>query len=318
MEKAIVPSPSIGVRRRSVRLGRSIRHHAAIYLFLLPALAFFLVFSVYPILYSFAMSFTNWPITGPVQFVGLQNFIQVLNDPTNRIALGNALLYMIVSVPIQIILGLLVAVGLDRPMPGRTPLRLFYYFPVITSWVVVTYLFQYLFNTDYGLINWFLMSIHLIHSPIAWLADPGRAVVVAALLGSWKGIGWAMMIFLAGLQAVPEELYEAAALDGAGKWHTFWSVTLPSIKSATFFVTVLLVMGAFQVFVQIFILTGGGPANETQVPLVWMYEQAFDNLQFGYAGALSWLIAVLIIGITLVQFWLFRPRVLNVREGRGS
>lgn len=310
---ALILSDMFSVRKKP-RLFRSVRHHVAIYLFLFPALAFFLVFSVYPILYSFVMSFTNWPIMGPVQFVGLQNYSQVLSDPIVRTAFGNSVLYLAVSVPLQLFLGLLVAIGLDRPMFGRTTLRLLYYIPVITSWIVVTYMFQYLFNTDYGFINWLLMSLNMIQSPIAWLADPTYAIVVAALLGTWKGIGWAMMIFLAALQGVSDELYEAAAIDGAGKWQSFWAITLPSIRGTMFFVTVLLVMGAFQVFIQIFILTAGGPADETQVPLVWMYQQAFSNLQFGYAGALSWLITLLIVVLTLFQFWIFRPRSLNIRE----
>lgn len=305
---------TLSLRRRKQLIYRSVRHHAAVYLFLFPALAFFLVFTTYPILYSFAMSFTNWPIMGPVQFVGLQNYAQVLSDPIVLTAFLNAILYMVVAVPLQLGFGLLVAIGLDQPLPGRTTLRLVYYLPVITSWVVVTYIFQYLFNTDYGLVNWLLMSLDAIQSPIAWLADPHKAIVVAAILGSWKGIGWSMMIFLAALQGVPIDQYEAAAIDGATKWNSFWSITLPGIRASVFFVTVLLVMGAFQVFVQIYILTAGGPADQTQVPLVWMYQQAFTNLQFGYASALSWLIAVLIVLFTMVQFWLFRPRSLNVRE----
>lgn len=296
------------------RFAKSLRHHGVIYLFLLPAVGFFFVFSVYPILYSFVMSFSNWAIVGSSQWVGFQNYSQVLADPVIKTAFLNSFLYMIVSVPLQLILGLLVAIGLDRPMRGRTTLRLLYYLPVITSWVVVTYLFQYLFNTDYGLINWLLESLHIIQNPVQWLADPGKAVIVAALLGSWKGIGWSMMIFLAALQSVPDELYEAAAIDGAGIWNRFWSVTLPSIKSSAFFVSVLLVMGAFQVFPSIYILTAGGPANETQFPLVWMYQQAFTNMEFGYAGALSWLFTALIIVLTLIQFCIFRPRSLNVRE----
>ncbi|MCL6547552.1 MAG: sugar ABC transporter permease [Alicyclobacillus sp.] len=296
------------------RFAKTLRHHGVIYLFLLPAIGFFAVFSVYPILYSFVMSFTNWPLIGKPQWVGVQNYVQVLSDPVIRTAFLNALLYMVISVPLQIVFGLLVALGLDRPLPGRTTLRLIYYLPVITSWVVVTYLFEYLFNTDYGMINWVLMSLHLIHSPIPWLADPTMAIVVAAVLGTWKGIGWAMMIFLAALQAVPDELHEAAALDGAGRWRRLRFVTLPSIRASLFFVAVLLVMGALQVFIQIFILTAGGPANESQVPLVYMYQQAFSYLNFSYAGALSWLITVLIVALTLVQFLVFRPKSLNVKE----
>ena len=304
-------------RKRKKSYKASLQHHGAIYLFLLPAIGFFCVFSVYPILYSFIMSFTNWPLTslmGPPKFIGFQNYATVLNDPVVSTSFWNSLLFMVISVPLQMFLGLLVAIGLDRPLPGRTALRLIYYVPVITSWVVVTFMFQYLFNTDYGFINWLLESIGVTQQPIAWLADPKLAIVVSALLGTWKGVGWAMMIFLAALQAVPDELYEAAAIDGAGKWHRFWSITLPSIRGSVFFVSVLLVMGAFQMFMQIFILTAGGPANESQTPMVWMYEQAFSNLQFGYASAFSWLITVLIIAATLVQFWVLRPKSLNVKE----
>lgn len=293
---------------RNHRLRREIRHHSAIYLFLLPAIAFFFVFSAYPILYSFVMSFTNWPLVGNAKFVGLHNYTKVFADPVVRGSLVNALFYLIISVPIQVILGLLVAIGLDRPMRGRAALRLIYYLPVITSWVVVTLLFQYLFDTDFGVINWILLSLHVVANPIAWLAGRYSALTAAALLGAWKGIGWSMMIFLAALQGIPDELYEAAAVDGANNRQCLWSITLPGIRGSLFFVTVMLVMGAFQVFVSIYILTAGGPANETQVPLTWMYEQAFSNLQFGFAGALSWIITAIIVLLTAIQFWVFRPR----------
>lgn len=306
-------SSSVPINRKK-KLAARVQHHGAIYLFLLPGVAFFAVFSVYPIFYSFIMSFTNWPLMGQAHFVGLQNYSQVLNDPVVGTSFKNTFLYMIISVPLQLVFGLLVAIGLDRPILGRSALRLIYYIPVITSWVVVTYMFQYLFNTDYGFINWILMSLHMIHTPIPWLGDPAKAIAVAAILSVWKGIGWAMMIFLAALQAVPDEIYEAAAIDGAGATRRLWSITLPNIKGSVFFVSVLLVMGSFQMFMQIFLLTGGQPANESTVPMVWMYQQAFSNLQFGYAGAFSWLITVLIIAMTMLQFWIFKPRSLNVRE----
>lgn len=299
---------------RESKLAASIKHHIAIYLFLLPALIFFTVFSVYPIVYSFVMSFTNWPILGAAHFIGFQNYLQVLSDPVMLTSVKNVLLYMVIAVPAQLVLGLLVAIGLDRQLPGRSALRLIYYVPVITSWVVITYMFQYLFNTQYGLINWLLESLHIINNPIAWLASPGKAIIIAAFIQIWKGIGWAMMIFLAALQNVPDDLYEAAAIDGAGKWRRLWSITLPSIRGNMFFVSVLLVMGAFQVFIQIFLLTSGGPANETEVPNVWMYQQAFTSLNFGYAGALSWIMAILILIFTVVQFSIFKPRSMSLEE----
>jgi multiple sugar transport system permease protein len=297
------------------RRARSFRHHAVIYLFLLPAIAFFIGFSVYPILYSLVMSFTDWPLTGHISWVGFQNYINVLNDPVVRSSTLNDFFFLIWAVPLQFILGLLVAIGLDRPMLGRGIMRLFYYLPVITSYVVVTFLFEYLFDTDYGLINWFLESLHIINTPIDWLGNPHNALIVSAFLAAWKGVGYTMMIFLAALQNVSEELYEAAAIDGAGQWRRFWSITLPSIRGSMFFVAVILMMGSLQMFMQIFILTQGGPANESQVPLVYMYQQAFSFLNFGFASAMSWLISIVIVILTIIQFWIFKPKNLNLREG---
>lgn len=309
--RAIGLSGEVEVRKRSKWM-KNLHHHAAIYLFLLPALGFFVVFSAYPIVYSLVMSFTDWPLLGNAHFVGFANYLKVLQDPVVATSFKNVLLYLIICVPLQLVLGLLVALGLDRPMRGRTTLRLLYYLPVITSWIVVTFMFQYMFNTQFGIVNWLLESLHLINQPISWLADPRKAIVVAAIIQIWKGIGWAMMIFLAGLQNVPENLYEASSIDGAGSWQKFWFITLPGIRGPFFFNSVLLVMGAFESFIQIFVLTAGGPANETQFPMVWMYEQAFSNLHFGYAGALSWLMTLLIIIISVIQFSIFRPRSLQL------
>lgn len=302
--------------RRATAVARSRRQWGVIP-FVVPAAALFGLFMIYPIVYSLVMSFTNWPVVGQSSFVGFANYYDVLTDPVIPTAFINALLYLMISVPLQAALGLFAAVGLNRPIFGRGAFRLVYYLPVITSWVVVTYIFQYLFNTEYGVANYGLLSLHLISAPIAWLADPHLAIVVAALLGTWKGIGWSMLIFLAAIQGVPEELYEASALDGATKWKQLRHITIPHIKAATTFVFVMLTIGAFQVFIQIFILTGGGPANETQVPLTYMYQQAFTNLDFGYAGALSWLMALIIIAFSIVNFAVIRPPGLRIGRSRG-
>jgi len=293
------------IRRQRRSLG--IRNQIGSYLFLLPALLFFLVFTIYPIFYSLTMSFTNWQLVGHSHFVGAKNYVRILHDPVIGTAFKNTFLYGVISVPVQLLLGLGVALALDRPLRGRALFRILYYLPVITSWVVVSILFEYLFNTDYGLVNWILMSFHLISDPIAWLASPTSAIIMLSILGAWKGIGWAMLIFLAGLQSVPVELYEAATVDGASRWQQFRYVTMPGIRNTFLFVTVLLVIGAFNVFISVFIVTGGGPANSTQVLLTWMYNAAFQNLDFAYASALSWFIAGIIVVVSVVQFRLFRP-----------
>jgi multiple sugar transport system permease protein len=312
--RAVPPRAGAASRGRLGRRGR--RRQWEILPFVLPAAALFGVFMIYPIVYSLVKSFTNWPVIVPASWVGFANYYAVLTDPVIPTAFINALLYLVISVPLQVALGLLAAVGLNRPIFGRGTFRLGYYVPVITSWVVVTYIFQYLFNTQYGIVNNVLLSVHLISTPVAWLADPKLAILVAGLLGTWKGIGWSMLIFLAAIQSVPEELYEASALDGANRWKQLRHITIPHIKAATTFVIVMLTIGAFQVFIQIFILTGGGPANETQVPLTYMYEQAFTDLNFGYAGALSWLMALIIIAFSIVNFALIRPQGLSVGRSR--
>jgi len=289
------------------RKSLGLRNQVGSYLFLLPALLFFVVFTIYPIFYSLTMSFTNWQLVGPSHFVGAKNYVRILHDPVIGTAFKNTFLYGVISVPAQLLLGLGVALALDKPLRGRSLFRILYYLPVITSWVVVSILFEYLFNTDYGLVNWILMSLHLISNPIAWLASPTGAIIMLSILGSWKGIGWAMLIFLAGLQSVPVELYEASAVDGASRWQQFRYVTMPGIRNTFLFVTVLLVIGAFNVFISVFIVTGGGPVNSTQVLLTWMYNAAFQNLDFAYASALSWFIAAIIVIASLIQFRLFRP-----------
>lgn len=288
----------------------------SIYVFVLPALALFIVFLAYPAVFSLVMSFTDWPVRGAAQFVGFANYAAVLHDPVVGTAFINAGIYLVVSVPLQIVFGMLAALGLNRPIAGRGFFRLIYYVPVITAWVVVTYIFQYLFNTQFGIVNYVLESLHLISQPIGWLAHPTLALVVAGILGTWKGLGWAMLIFLAALQSVPEELYEASELDGAGRRAQFRYITVPGIKAAIVFVLVMLTIGALQVFIQIFILTAGGPANESQVPLTYMYSQAFSNLNFGFAGALSWVIAIVILVFSVLNFAFIRPDGMSLKGVR--
>src|SRR3954470_6798916 len=178
------------------------------------------------------------------------------------------------TVPAQIVLGLAAAVLLDAKLPARGFFRTLYYLPVITSWVVVSLLFRCLFMTDGGFVNWVLHdTLHLTNHDVAWLGGRWTAMVAIGILGIWKGIGWSMVIFLAALQGVPRELHEAAAIDGAGAWGRFRHVSLPGIRRTVMFVGVMLVIGGFNVFISVFLITGGGPADETQVLLTYMYRQ---------------------------------------------
>lgn len=275
-------------------------------LFIAPGLIWFLSFSLYPLLFSFWMSLHDWQIRGPSEFVGLANYARVFADQVNLIALRNTLVYALLSVPTQMLLGLLVAIGLEQVSRGRVLLRLIYYLPVICSWVVVSLMFMFLFNSE-GLFNHvFGDLLHLVNPHTAWLNRGATALPVIAALGVWKGMGWSMLIYLAALQGIPKELTEAAAVDGATPGQVTRFVTVPLLKPTTLFILVMLTIGAFQSFIQFYIMTGGGPLHQTEVFLSYMYNQAFNFLDFGYASAIAWALAALILIISLVQFRLIR------------
>ena len=281
----------------------------AAYLFLAPGFLLFALVILYPIARALQISLHEWAIVPGIasEFVGLQNYRHAIDDPIFWRALVNTGFYMAVTVPAQIVLGLAAAVLLDARMPARTFFRTLYYIPVITSWVVVSLLFRYLFITDGGLVNWTLTDgIHLTDHNISWLGGRWTALTAVSILGIWKGIGWSMVIFLAALQAVPRELHEASAVDGASAWGRFRAVSLPAIRPVVAFVTILLVIGGFNVFTSVFLITEGGPNDETQVLLTYMYRQAFTFLDFGYASSISFILTAIVFVLSLAQLRLFR------------
>ncbi|MGZ4637327.1 carbohydrate ABC transporter permease [Oryzihumus sp.] len=293
-------------RRAAARSGRS---WGTAYLFLAPGLLLFLALIVYPVLLAFRMSFYDWKVVkGAVSpFVGLDQYSRAVADPVLHKAAINTGFYLVATVPPQLALGMLLAVLLNRAIRGRVVFRALYYLPVITSWVVVSLVFEYLFNSQAGLVNHVLVDwLHVIGSPVDWLGSRWPAMVTLSLLGIWKGVGWSMLIFLAALQAVPAELLDSAAVDGAGPVRSFFQVTLPLLRPVIAFVTVMLVIGGFNVFISVFVMTNGGPANDTEVVLTYMYKQAFSFLDFGYGSAIAYLLALVIFALSLAQMRLFR------------
>jgi multiple sugar transport system permease protein len=210
---------------------------------------------------------------------------------------------MLVTVPGQIAIGLVVALLLNARLPGRTLFRVLFYLPVVTSWVVVSLLFRYLFANE-GALNWLLVD-GLGLSAVGWLDSRWTAMVVFCALGIWKGVGWTAVILLAGLQGVPAEQLEAAAVDGAGYLRRLWHVTLPALRRTLLFVTVLLGIGGFQAFIQVLLLTDGGPAGQTEMPLTYLYKQAFKFLDFGYGSALAVLMTVVVLIFSISQTAMF-------------
>lgn len=293
---------------RSLR-GSGRRWRSPAYLFLLPGTAVFTLVMLYPTVHAFVISLHEWSVVpgGRSEFVGIANYITAASDPVFWRAMANGGVYMLATVPLQVVLGLICAVALHDRIRGRALFRVLIYLPVISSWVVVSLLFRYLFGTDSGAVNFLLTDVAgLSPQPIDWFAGRWTALAAISVLGVWKGVGWAMLIILAALQAVPAELHEAAAVDGAGAIRRFTSVTIPSIRRTLGFLTILLVIGGFNVFVSVRLMTDGGPADLTQVPLTYLYRQAFNFLDFGYGSAIAFVLTALVFALSTAQLWLGR------------
>jgi len=296
--------PATAAPRAPGRRGASARRALTANALLVPAFVLFAIVMLVPILKAAQVSLYDWsPFPGADNtFVGAANYTRALHDDQFRLGQVNALVYMLITVPGQILLGLAVALLLESRMPARTLFRVLFYLPVVTSWVVVSLLFRYLFVTDGGLVNWVLVDgIHVADHPIGWLDSRWSAIGAMSALGIWKGVGWAAIILLAGLTAVPAEQHEAASVDGAGYLRRVWHVTLPAVRGQLVFITVLLVIGGFQVFIQSLLMTNGGPAGQTEMPLTYLYKQAFRYLDFGYGSALAVIMTVLVLVLSVGQ-----------------
>jgi multiple sugar transport system permease protein len=276
------------------------------YLFIGPAVLLLLVFSVIPILISFTISFTDTNLSGlgnwsNVNFIGMENFIYLFQDPLFRISVVNTLVYVIIGVPLVIVVSLSVAMLLNYTTSKLSSVfRVVYYVPSITNIVAVAVVWGFLYNLDYGIYNYLLNLLGI--GSVPWLEHPFVAKISLILLAVWKGIGINMLIFLAALQSIPSVYYEAADIDGAGKWKKFIHITLPSLSYATFFVTVTTLIGWLQFFEEPFVMTNGGPLDGTMSMALFIYQEGFRYSQFGYAAAASLVLFLFIIVATLIQF----------------
>jgi multiple sugar transport system permease protein len=281
-------------------------------IFLLPGIVLFALFFLGPMLYSLRISFFEWKIVHPEQsaFVGMENYQRVLSDPIFRRAILNTLAYTGITVTLKLALGLGVALSLNGRFPGRTFFRVAYYLPVITSWVIVSLLFEYMFNGQAGLVNYVLKDIlHLLPKNVLWFADPILTLVPLILLDIWKGIGWAAIIFLAGLQTIPSELYEAARVDGANSSAQLRYITLPLLRPTIVFLVVVLVIGGLNAYVPFQLMTNGGdPMDLTHSVLTLMYEATFGRIEFGYGAAISYLLTLFVFLVSVIELRLLRQQ----------
>lgn len=268
-------------------------------LFLLPSLAGLALFQLIPMLASAAISFTDWDLLTKAKFVGFANYKEALLDERSVQSLWNVLQFTAGYLPAVLALGMLLAVLLNRKMPGVKLYRVFVFIPVITSWVAVSIVWRWLLNGQSGLVNYFL-SLVGIQGPV-WLQDFTWAMPSIIAVSVWKDIGYVTIILLAGLQEISEDYYEAAKIDGATGLQQFFRVTLPLVTPSLFFVLVISLINGFQLFDQVMVMTNGGPAGRTSTLVQQIYENAFRNSKMGFASAQSWMLFLIIFLVTIVQ-----------------
>jgi len=276
------------------------RHkYLALAVLLGPSLAGMFVFLMLPVASSFVLSFSSWDLIGEIQWIGFDNYWKALADPAVLGALRNTVTFIAGYLPATVGIALGLALLLNRRIRGRVVFRAIYFVPVVTSWVAVSLIWKWLLNPQYGLVNVALGWLGF-KGP-GWLFDPQWAMTGVILTSIWKDIGFVTVIYLAGLQDIPEHLYEAASLDGATPWQRFRHVTLPMLMPTTFFVTTISLISSFQVFDQVWVMTQGGPAGATSVMVELIYKNAFSYYQMGYASAISWVLFALIFAVTIAQ-----------------
>jgi multiple sugar transport system permease protein len=306
MATAAPPVPEInqkGVRRVARRVWRA----RSAYLFLAPGFIVFSVFTLASLIFAFWLTFRRWSIIEPEKpFVGLTNYEDMVNDERFLQAVLNTAYFTGGSVPLQMLGGLTLALLLNQPIRFRGFFRTAYYLPVVTPFIVAALLWKWLYNGDFGLFNFYLLQTKLIDEPLLWLSDQNLAMPAVILMTVWSGVGFSMVVYLAGLQAIPEELYESAKLDGAGPLQRVRHMTIPLLRPTTLFLLVIGIIGSLQVFTQIFVMTSGGPVNKTTTMVYYMYLWAFKYYDMGYASTLAFALFVMLLAFTAFQLRLFK------------
>ena len=269
------------------------------YWFVLPYLIFFCAFVAYPLVFSLVLVFHRWNIVSPMEWIGLKNFDRLIGDDLFYRSLLNTLTFLVIHIPLQVVVALAFALLLNTGVKGRGLFRALYFLPVVVSGVAVTILWQQIYAFDYGILNNLLHAAGL--PPLPWLVDPRAAMPSIAIMATWKNVGIYIVLFLVGLQGIPRELYEAASLDGARPFKQFRYVTLPMLNPTITVIIVLSTIGGFSLFIEPYVLTGGGPMQSTLSGMLYIYNQAFSFGHMGYAATLGFVYALVILGVVLLQ-----------------
>ena len=264
-----------------------------------PYVVFFLLFVGYPLIFSFVLVFHRWNIVTPMEWIGLRNFERLLGDPLFYASITNTFIFLFVHIPLQLAAALGIAVLLNMNVRFRGFFRTLYFLPVVVSGVVVTILWQQLYAYDAGLLNRLMTALGAARIP--WLVNPDIAMGSIAIMATWKNVGIYIVLFLAGLQNIPSELYESASLDGASPAARFFRITLPMLNPTVVVVLVLSTIGGFSLFIEPYVLTGGGPMQSTLSGVLYIYYQAFNFGHMGYAATLGFVLAVLVFAVVVLQ-----------------
>ena len=269
------------------------------YFMVSPYLIHLLAFTTFPVIFSLFLTFFKWNIIGPMEWTGFGNWERIFNDRLFWKAILNTFKFLIIHIPLQIVVALLLAEVLNRKIFMRGFFRAAFFMPFVISGVVVTILWQQLLGFETGVINRILVSVGL--GKVGWLIDPKVAMVSIAIMATWKNVGLYVILFLVGLQTVPKQYYEAADLEGANHWQKFIKITVPMINPTIFMVVVLSTIGGFSLFIEPYILTGGGPLNSTLSAVLYIYKQAFEYYHMGYSATLGVFFAILVMLVVIIQ-----------------
>ena len=303
----ISPARSDGSARRPRRGGRAF---ATALPYLAPALLLYGLFLVYPMVDSVRLSFFQWSgfRTEEQVFVGLDNYVRLLTaDPVFWTALRNSVIWVVASLLVPTVIALLLALGLDRPMIGRNLMRAVFYIPAVFASITVAAMWRWIYNPTLGFVNQLLTAVGLEQYTQSWLGDPRFALASIFVANIWQAVGFSMVLFLAGLQGVPNELIDASKMDGANGWQRFLAVTLPALRPTTVVVVILTIINSLKVFDLVVGLTGGGPAQSTQVLALWSYQQSFTNHQFGMGGAVATVLLIVTLALVIpYMLWSMR------------
>jgi multiple sugar transport system permease protein len=293
------------IKRR--RLRTSSRRAITAWLFLAPSLAVLAVFMVYPMMQAAYLSMTDYNLIRAAEWVGLDNYVELFGDAAFWNAFWNTVLYAVVVTPVTVVLALALAVFLDRQFIGRAFVRTAIFLPFIVSLGIIAIAWSFLMDPNIGLLTYWLSQAGVVSSQ-GILSDPTWAMPAVMFVGVWKNVGFYMVIYLAGLQSIPQELREAARLDGADAWQRFRHVTLPLLSNQTMLVSVMALIATLQAFDQIYVMTHGGPFFKTETLVMLIYREGFQELRFGYGAAISWVLLLFVLVLSLIQYGFFQRR----------